>query len=428
MGLFEKLRRRQEDTLPLADMNRDSGRSRILFVSHEATRTGAPKIILNILRHFNEKTTASLQSILHTGGFLAEEFVRHSETDCLNLPREPSEDLARRIRKLCTRYREDPPRLAFCNSMESRYIAYELYRLGIPIFFLIHELPSSYEPADYQSVYDCSRKIFFPVEAVRDAAHARLPLPAGKVEVMPQGLLDPDFGKRIARSTAREGIRNELQLPADALIVLGCGTLDLRKGIDHFAGVARTLLSRANLDRPVHFVWLGEGDRWTHSPYHYTMLDIEKTPAHGHVHFIGERQDVEPWFSGSDAFLMTSRVDPFPCVIHEAMASGLPVITFDQNGGAASAIADGAGLVAPYGDYRTASSLIELIAQQPDVTEMIRQRALERVHNEYRFDHYANRLIRFAEQFTRCELATGRLETGQPGDGLSERPGWARAA
>ena len=40
---------------------------------------------------------------------------------------------------------------------------------GIPVVFLIHEMPSSYEVADYQAVFDCSQKIYFPIEAVRDA-------------------------------------------------------------------------------------------------------------------------------------------------------------------------------------------------------------------------------------------------------------------
>ncbi len=427
MGLFKLRKRPPEPTLKLHDAHRHSGGPRILFVSHEATRTGAPKIILNVLRHFHEKTGATLQTILHSGGFLAEEFVQFSETDCLNLPRESSEDLSRRVRKLCTRHRDHPPQLAFCNSMESRFIAYELYRLGIPVVFLIHELPSSYEATDYQSVYDCSQKIYFPIEAVRDAANARLPVPAGKVEVLPQGLLDPAFGTRIDRPAARHKIREEMGLPRDAFLVLGCGTLDLRKGIDHFAGVARTMLGRNKLRRPVHFVWLGEGDRWTHSPYHYTMLDVEKTPARGHIHFVGERQNVEPWFVGADAFLLTSRVDPFPCVIHEAMAARLPVITFDQNGGAAAAVAEGAGLVVPFGDYATASSTLEMLASQPPLADMIRAAALQRVHNKYRFDHYANRLIMAAEGFTRTRLSKHDLDTGAGMEPLTE-PIPARAA
>ncbi|MGI9515603.1 MAG: glycosyltransferase family 4 protein [Pirellulaceae bacterium] len=403
---------------------------RILFVSHEATRTGAPKIILNVLKHFHEKTNANLQSILHSGGFLAEEFGHYSEVDCLNVPREPSEELSRKIRKICARYRENPPVMAICNSMESRFIAYELHQLGVPITFLVHELPSSYQDHDYHQVYESSERIIFPVDAVREAAHARVPVPSGKVHVMAQGLLQSDFGSLTDRNAARQQIRQELGVPEDAWIVLGCGTLDLRKGIDHFCGVARTILAQNKMNRPVHFVWVGEGDRWTHSPYHYVMLDVEKTGGFHNVHFIGEREDVQPWFVGSDTFILTSRVDPFPCVIHEAMAAGLPVITFHNSGGAAAAVSEGAGIVTPYGDYLAMTDMIQMLASQPALADSIRATARQKVHAKYRFDLYANKLIQMAERTTRCRLSQTTLETEPRSYAAEESSGanWSRAA
>lgn len=415
MSLLKKLRLRkrnyQTPNLSLHTGYASAGAPRILFVSHEATRTGAPKIILNILRHFHEKSDARLQSILHSGGFLAEDFGLYSEVDCLNVPREPNDELCRKVRKICTRHKESPPAMAICNSMESRFIAYELHKLGIPVTFLIHELPSSYEVDDYQQVYDCSERIIFPVEVVRAAANEKVTLPAGKCLVMPQGLLNPDFASSNNRQMVRQQIRSELNLPDNAHIVLGCGTLDLRKGIDHFCGVARTVLRRSRHSAPIHFVWLGEGDRWAHTPYHYAMLDVEKSGIFKHVHFIGEREDVQPWFIGADSFVLTSRVDPFPCVIHEAMAARLPVITFDQSGGAVESLGNGAGLIVPYADYDAMSAHILLLAQQPSIADGIRETAFQKVHREYRFDHYANKLIKMAEQTTRRRIATTNLET-----------------
>ena len=77
------------------------------------------------------------------------------------------------------------------------------------------------------------------LHAVRDAANEKLRIPHGKSVVLPQGLLTPDFGKNITREQGYSRIRKELGLPENSFIVLGCGTLDLRKGIDHFAVVAR---------------------------------------------------------------------------------------------------------------------------------------------------------------------------------------------
>ena len=47
---------------------------RVLIVSHEATRTGAPKIILNLLKRFSDLCDVQFETVLHSGGHLATEF------------------------------------------------------------------------------------------------------------------------------------------------------------------------------------------------------------------------------------------------------------------------------------------------------------------------------------------------------------------
>jgi glycosyltransferase involved in cell wall biosynthesis len=322
----------------------------------------------------------------------------------MNLPREPGEELTKRVAKFVGREKGNVPVMAVCNSMESRFVAEELANHGVPLISLVHELPSSYTHQDYTTVFDASHRIVFPVHAVREATEAFTDVPYGKGLVLSQGLLNPKFGTSITREESHQRIRQELGLPENAFIVLGCGTLDLRKGIDHYVNVARTAVSQNQSSTPIHFVWVGEGPRWTHSPYHYVQLDLKNSPARGHVHFIGEREDVEPYFMGSDAFLLTSRVDPFPCVIHEAMASSLPVITFSDSGGAAEAVGNGSGFVVPYGDYNHAGNVIRMLAGQPEIASGMREKSIERVHTRYRFDDYADKLIDVCESILGYEI------------------------
>ncbi|MFK7767046.1 MAG: glycosyltransferase [Mariniblastus sp.] len=404
MRLFGKSRKRK-------NVERVPARRRVLFVSHEATRTGAPKIILNILKHFNQSCDIQCESVLQTGGHLASEFEQHSIVDCLNIAQTNREEIPKRISKVISREKNNVPILAICNSMESRFVAGELAQQGIPCISLVHELPSSYTEEDYDFVFGASRKVVFPVHAVRDAADAKTPLPLGKSVVLSQGLLNPEFGTGITREKAHAQIRKELSIPNDAFIVLGCGTLDLRKGIDHYAAIARRVSETNNSNVPIHFVWVGEGPRWTHSTHHYVQLDIDKSKARDYVHFIGERQNVEPYFVGSDAFMMSSRVDPFPCVIHEAMATSLPIITFANSGGASEAIDNGAGIIVPYADYDQASSAIRLLATQPEVASGIRKRSHERVHTRYRFEDYAEKLIDLSESVVGQQLRANAMPT-----------------
>lgn len=374
-------------------------RPRVIFVSHEATRTGAPKIILNLLKHFHQSCDVQCETILHNGGNLLDEFQAYSDVpvDCLNVPRKVSDALVKKVTRIVTREKDNPPVLAICNSMESRFISEVLSSQKLPVISLVHELPSSYTAGDFQNVYDYSDRIVFPVRAVRDAADAKVPIPTGKGVILPQGLLQSDFGKNISREVARAKIRNELSIPQNSFVVLGCGTLDLRKGIDHFAAIARKVVQASRGRYPVHFIWVGDGPRWTHSPYHYVQLDLEKSGVNDYVHFLGERENVEPYFVGSDMFLMASRVDPFPCVIHEAMATGLPVVTFAKSGGAQEAISGGAGFIVPYADYEQTSSIIRMLSSQPEVAAGIRERSEKRIQTRYKFEDYGDKLIDISE-------------------------------
>ncbi len=50
--------------------------------------------------------------------------------------------------------------------------------------------------------------------------------------------------------------------------------------------------------------------------------------------FFGPRENVAPFFAAGDVFVLPTLYDPFPTVVLEAMASGLPVITTAQCGAA----------------------------------------------------------------------------------------------
>ena len=80
------------------------------------------------------------------------------------------------------------------------------------------------------------------------------------------------------------------------------------------------------------------------------MEDAKRSGIAECVHFLGPKSDSQPYFVAADAMAMTSRQDPFPCVLHEAMVCGKPIVAFDNAGGAPEALVGGAGIIVPYGD------------------------------------------------------------------------------
>lgn len=89
------------------------------------------------------------------------------------------------------------------------------------------------------------------------------------------------------------------------------------------------------------------------------QLDIDLSRCH----FYGSVSDVQQIYKNSSIFALTSRFEGFGLVLVEAMASGVPVISFACQSGPLELISDGQnGLLVPLGDVSAfAEKLIRLI-------------------------------------------------------------------
>lgn len=380
----------------------------VILVSHELTRTGAPAILLKLVEHLVARK--GLQTLLlsaQSGALLDDfcEWTRVIDLAALRSGKIPIESFLNMLMMSFTA--GTTPRIVIMNTACISSLTKLFHSRGFPVVTLVHEIASIIDFQDFKDIYDCSQLVVYPAVVVRNEAHSHYLLPACKTEVIPQGLLDPDFG-RIDKGDARASLLREIGAPPTAFIVLGCGNMDLRKGIDVFVKVAAAaIMAQASKPErpPLHFVWVGGGPMHRHTPYWYAQEDVKRSHIGGNVHFLGPRSDTEPYFAGCDAFLLTSRLDPFPCVVHEAMACGKPVIAFDNSGGAPEAISDGAGVVVPYGDIAAVVSALHGLADDPVSAAAYGRRAEEVVRQKYSFNDYVDKLLVHIAERTGVELA-----------------------
>lgn len=350
------------NSFPQHDFGRDSAvhkyfsgdmpkRPRMVFVSHDAGLTGAPGTILRVQEDFSRLYDVECFSIVAGSGPRIADFKRSAHTVLVNEPFHAAsrEKLARIADQLIELTAGNTPVAAIVNSAESRAMGVELARVGIPVISLIHEAADLYPQGAFAPIVASSSRMVFGSQFVFNRAAQDMDLPAELAIVRGQGL-QQDFVGRLPRHLARKAVIEELHLDEDVFLVLGCGSIDYRKGADFFVKAAIEFLERhGKSNAHVCFVWVGEGA--SHSIIDsFIRSEVRRNDIAQHVRFIGGREDVEPYFMAADAFLMTSRVDPFPCVVQEAMAAGLPVVAFTEGGGTIEMIGDEAGYCVPLGD------------------------------------------------------------------------------
>lgn len=151
--------------------------------------------------------------------------------------------------------------------------------------------------------------------------------------------------------------------PARASVLVGaCGAVEPRKGVDLWLEAARRVAADAGGDR-VAFAWIGGGD----PP---PAVDV---PA---VEFLGELDNPYPVMGDFDIMTLPSRDDPFPLVVMEAMLLGKPVVAFDV-GGVAEQL-DGTGVVVEAGDVDAFARCIVDLAADPGRRAVLGERARAR--------------------------------------------------
>jgi glycosyltransferase involved in cell wall biosynthesis len=353
--------------LTLGTERLDPDRETVLLIVHQATRTGAPVLAYNLGKRLRERY--NLVTLLLDGGVLVDAFAAVS--DALIGPITRSDWLLPEVDRIVGRI-VDHYRVAYAlaNSIDTRIAFVPLALRSIPVVALVHEFPSHLSPPiEMGRALEWVTQTVFSANVVADAARAEYPaLDKHTVHVIRQGPSEPppagrpadsDFAHRLRQSVRPNGMES-------AFIVLGCGTVTNRKGVDLFLACADAVAALAP-QRPMRFVWIGRGtDADMDRRYAAELAAQRSRMAAPHtVALLDEVPDLEPAYASADLFFLSSRLDPLPNVGIDSALRGLPIVCFEGVSGFAELLAEHATTrpcVVPRFDVAAAAATIARLA------------------------------------------------------------------
>ena len=323
-----------------------------LFVSHDASQTGAPLFLLGLHRWLKDRLDFESVFLLKLGGKLSGEFQNETKTylwDWLRpVPGQYFRFLINRVRKLLLglrlrRYRFD---LVYLNSAFCADILPMLQKLKIGRIWILH-------------VHETAKTIedFLP-----DAFMRAVPLIGHFIVVSPEikeqlsnrwGIPEEKATTIYPCSFPREGyrsgrdIREQFGIGRDTFLVGGAGWICARKGTDFFIEAAAQFFL-AHAEANVIFLWLGESANT--EQIDECRNKIIEFNLQNKVLFVGAHENSGDYFDAFDVLLLPSREDPFPLVALECAAAGKPIICFDRNNGCTEYVDNTCGGVVEYGN------------------------------------------------------------------------------
>jgi glycosyltransferase involved in cell wall biosynthesis len=376
----------------------------VLFISHDANRTGAPIVLLHLLRWLKKQQTLSFSILLLQRGELEEEFRAVAPTYIWQKPATAgplgiTQRVWNRIKRLnrphvSTRHVHEQhiissllrktPNLIYANTVVSAEVGMQLKTaLRCPVVCHVHELAMAIEgyfgTARFGNLLPEIDLVIAASEAVRSNLLATYAVASSKIVKVYEFIAAPE---EEVSSVTEMDIRASLGIPADAFLVAASGTYEWRKSPSLFIQLAD--YTRQHLEIMPYFVWIG--GRVESEAGRELQFDVDKLGLTQHVKFIGSRPNPLDYLRSADLFVLTSREDPYPLVCLEAATLAKPVLCFAQSGGMPEFVEDDSGCVVPYLQIELMARAIQELLLEPTKRNTLGRNAQTKVRSRHSVD------------------------------------------
>ena len=190
-------------------------------------------------------------------------------------------------------------------------------------------------------------------------------VPAQRTRTVGNGI---DLTRFMPDDDARAGVRRELGVRPDEVLVGGVGRRVAEKGTHEFVRAARALSGRAT------FVWIGPADAARPDAY---------TDDSSGVRWLGLRHDMPAIYNALDVFVLPSHREGFSRSAMEAAACGCALVLSDIRGCREIGMHDDNVLLVPPRHPSALTAAITRLLTDPPLRERLAKSALTRAHEAF---------------------------------------------
>ncbi|HEY4875335.1 MAG TPA: glycosyltransferase family 4 protein [Puia sp.] len=351
---------------------------KILLISHDDTRTGAPILLINIAEAIKSESPQTEVRFLikNYSGQVMDGFKKAGTVFAAKNKNKLSRKLNRsEFSKKNIRKALEDIDFVISNTITNGDLlpVIRIYYKG-PIVSYIHELQMGSlfftSQQNLLALIKNTDHYLAPSKAVKNFLIDDLAVPEEKIDILPYYI-------HLEKSSQHAQINADEHKP---FVVGAAGTIDWRKGPDIFIGVAIQVFKKMP-EADIKFFWIGanEGVELTRLLY-----DVQKAGLENKVNFAFVTDDLKDFYASIDLFALTSREDPYPLVVLLAANVSVPSLCFDASGGISEFINDDAGMTINYLDITAMAEAVLLLYRDRQLLQKKGSWAkekVERMHN-----------------------------------------------
>lgn len=379
-------------------------KKKILFISHDASLSGAPILLLNLLQRLKkQKEDYIIDILLLRTGELYEDFAKIAENILVVEYRQPSNSFLKRnlkrfiniiIRNKKTQQDKDNKiiydlllnkyDLVYGSTIKSLTWTLPFYKNNIPTIVAIHELSFGIEstyPKDFvlENISNISQ-IIAGSQAVADNLVAKYNADPKRVNVV-HSFVDTV----LSIQKDKELLKSELDIKNNELVIGIASSQELRKGTEMVPILVQKIKQKSGID----FKFINLGGTSKSPAVRCAKLDAEKLGVENDIIFIDHNKTPNDYINLFDIFLLMSREDPFPLVMLTAAKLKKPIMAFEKSGGAVEFLDHNHGVLVPYLDLDAMAAEIAHLMEN----ESLRKTYGENIHKRLEDDYSDKKLV-----------------------------------